>query len=105
VPAIPAVGAAIGFMMSEPALGLYKTRKAFTVRETAASFVFVRLTSTHHQRRADRHERRLVHALLGRLLRSAQLADSRFVLLTESDDVLVMAPQQLCDVISRAVAE
>jgi hypothetical protein len=46
-----------------------------------------------------------VHALLGRLLRSAQLADSRFVLLTESDDVLVMAPQQLCDVISRAVAE
>jgi len=46
-----------------------------------------------------------VHALLDRLLRSAQLEDSRFVLLTESDDVLVMAPQQLRDVVSRAVAE
>lgn len=36
---------------------------------------------------------------------SAQLEDSRFVLLTESDDVVVMAPEKVRDVVGGAVAE
>ena len=38
-------------------------------------------------------------------LYSAQLEDSRFVLLTESDDVLLTTPQQLRDVVGGAVAQ
>ena len=42
-------------------------------------------------------------ALLGRLLFSAQLEDSRVVLLAESDDVRVMAPQQMSDIVGGAM--
>ena len=43
--------------------------------------------------------------VLGRPLYSAQFENCRFVLLVESDDVLVTAPQKLPDVVSGAVAE
>ena len=43
--------------------------------------------------------------MLGRPLSSTEFEDGRFILLVESDDVVVTAPQQLCDVIGGAVAE
>jgi hypothetical protein len=44
-------------------------------------------------------------AMLGRRLFSAQLEDSCFVLLAESDDVVAMAPQKVRDVVGGTVAE
>jgi hypothetical protein len=43
--------------------------------------------------------------VLGRPLYSAQFQNCRFVLLVESDDVIVTPPQELRDVVSGAVAE
>ena len=42
---------------------------------------------------------------MGRQLYSAELEDGRFILFVESDDVVVMAPQKLRDVVGGAVAE
>ena len=43
--------------------------------------------------------------LLGRPLYSTQFEDCRFILLVELDDVVMTAPQYLCDVVGGAVAE
>ena len=58
-------------------------------------------------RRQDCTDRPAVGSIcvLGRPWYSAQFENCRFILLVESDDVVVMAPPELRDVVGGAVAE